>query len=96
MKGKLEGFLPAAALMAVLTGVSLVVVGSGAAHSQNQPPPRGLPEEALEACESLTLDDACPITLPDGKSLTGACALTPDEKLACMPDGDQGPPPPRN
>lgn len=98
MKRRLGGLLPAAALMIAVTGVGLglVVVGSGAAQGQNQPPPPGggmqsLPAAAIEACEGLAAQDACPITTPDGDAVTGQCTPTPDEKLACLPEG----PPPR-
>jgi hypothetical protein len=58
----------------------------------NRPP--GPPPEAVEACESLEVDDECSFE-HRGEQLNGTCTEGPrsDLPLACLPEGHQGPPP---
>jgi hypothetical protein len=46
----------------------------------------GPPPEALAACASSSAGASCTVTLPDGRTLTGACVAGPNgEALACQP-----------
>jgi hypothetical protein len=66
----------------------------GCAPDQPPRPPAKPPQEALDACDGLAVDDACTIALPDGSSLDGTCRTPPDgSALLCAPHG--APPPPR-
>ncbi|MFZ5819937.1 MAG: glycosyltransferase family 39 protein [Chloroflexota bacterium] len=47
------------------------------------PPPR-----ALEACQGLSLGEACSFTQPNGKDINGVCIIPPaSDQLACAPQG---------
>jgi len=48
---------------------------------------RGPPPEALEACASLTVDQACSFTSPRGE-VSGMCVVpkNDDSQLACKPE----------
>ena len=72
----------------------------GSAVAQNNPPPpggkmSGPPPEALEACASKQVKDSCSMTLRGrNANVAGKCIATPDNKVACLPDG--APPPQAN
>lgn len=57
--------------------------------------PPGPPPEAIEACETLQVDDVCSFEGRDDELLTGTCMEGPrsDLPLACAPEGHRGPPP---
>src|SRR5208282_5593314 len=52
----------------------------------------GPPPEALQACSSKKMDDACSFTGPRG-TLEGACWAPQDKPLACRPKDRREPPP---
>jgi hypothetical protein len=47
---------------------------------------RGPPPEAISACENLDEGSACSFTGRRGDA-SGQCIQTPDEQLACAPEG---------
>jgi hypothetical protein len=52
------------------------------------------PQEALDACENLTVNSACTVTIPNG-TLNGTCMMPPrSAQLICVPLG--GSPSPRH
>ena len=61
-----------------------------AADQDNRPErPKGPPQEAFTACESLSVGDACTATTPRGE-MTGTCKAAPHDDtapLACAPEG---------
>lgn len=69
----------------------------GAVVAQNASPPRdgdrrGPPREAIEACANKAETDACSMTLPDREQpVTGQCVVTPEDSLACLPEGARPP-----
>ena len=77
------------ALAAVL---SMVDVGVQIAHAQSQPP-RTPPPEAIAACSGAKDGDTCTVKLGEHE-MTGTCATTPDNVLACRPNGPPPGPPP--
>ena len=62
---------------------------SASAQSQERRPP-GPPPEATEACAALSEGDVCSFEGRRGETVEGECVLTPEEELACAPEG--GPP----
>ena len=84
--------------LATLAVLAMAVV-LGLAHSsgaqQNQGPgPGGPPQESIDACNNLNLNDPCAFTSPRGEE-TGTCFRpedNPDAPLGCRPDN--APPPP--
>ena len=64
-----------------------------AADQDNRPErPKGPPQEAFTACESLSVDDACTVTTPRGE-MSGTCKAAPHDDsapLACAPEGGPG------
>lgn len=95
---KLNSDLGRMALSRMLaTGIILAsVVLAGSVVTAQQGPgggKRGAPPEALEACEGKSVEDACSMTLRDrNETVSGQCVATPDEKIACMPEGAPRPP----
>lgn len=50
--------------------------------------PGGPPQQALRACESLSLGTSCSFDLPNGPHITGTCIVPPNSsQLACAPQG---------
>ena len=49
-------------------------------------PSRGAPPEAIEACANQEVDSQCQMTTLRG-DVEGQCKTTPDETLACLPEG---------
>lgn len=48
----------------------------------------GPPQQALDACASLTQNAACSFDLPNGVNITGTCITPPNSsQLACAPQG---------
>ncbi len=73
------------------------------ACAANPPPPAGgppgggqPPQEAIDACNGLKENDACTIKSDKGE-MKGTCAKSPEDKVACHPEGGpgghHGPPP---
>lgn len=57
--------------------------------------PRGAPPEALKACAGKSVGDSCEMQMRgQGSSVPGECIATPDDQIACMPEG--APPPPKS
>lgn len=48
---------------------------------------RGPPPEALSACQNLSVGAACSFTGRRNESVSGQCVITPDEQMACKPEG---------
>ncbi|HYQ02929.1 MAG TPA: hypothetical protein VER96_29860 [Polyangiaceae bacterium] len=57
-------------------------------------PPRKPPQEAFDACKSLSEGDACSVSFR-GQTMTGTCRKGPngESELACVPAYPPGPPP---
>jgi len=54
--------------------------------AQQGPRQGGPPQEAIDACASLTSGSACTVNTPRG-ALTGSCMLVQSNELACVPEG---------
>lgn len=65
---------------------SILLSLAGIAFAAEKGQRRGPPPEALEACSSLAVGDQCQMTTPRG-DVEGQCVTTPDEQLACLPEG---------
>ncbi len=73
--------------------VCVIAEVSDAQQSRQGGPQGGPPPEAISACESKSVGDACSMTLPGkGETVSGECISTPDQKVACMPEGAPRPP----
>ncbi|MFN2144021.1 MAG: DUF1566 domain-containing protein [Anaerolineales bacterium] len=78
-----------------VTGASEITVQAGDASSDQQleeqqpaQPQQGqsLPQEAVDACTDLSQGVICSFEAPQG-TISGQCAITPTEQLACVPEG---------
>lgn len=58
----------------------------------NTNPQANPPREAIEACESLNVDEACTVELRNGNTINGTCANFPQGDLVCVPAGRTPPP----
>jgi 4-amino-4-deoxy-L-arabinose transferase-like glycosyltransferase len=59
--------------------------------------PSGAPQEALDACASLTQGESCSFTGKNGNTVSGSCITPPNlDALACAPQGMQNGQPPVN
>ncbi len=58
------------------------------------PPPHKPPQEAFDACKSLSEGDACSVSF-NGHTMNGTCRKGPngEPELACAPAHPPGPPP---
>jgi len=58
------------------------------------PPPHKPPQEAFDACKSLSEGAACSASF-NGRTMTGTCRKGPrgESELACVPEHPPGPPP---
>ena len=82
---KLQSKLKVIVLGIVVSLASSVALASGGHKGER----RGPPAEAIEACASLSLDQACSFISPRrGKEVTGMCVLRKDDdsQLACKPE----------
>ena len=71
---------------------SLLAGGVALAEPRDRPPPpRTPPEEAFNACASMSEGDSCTAHMPD-HDVTGTCTLGHESRLWCRPSE---PPPPR-
>jgi len=76
------------------------LAGSGSASplppqpADAPPPPRKPPQDAFDACKSLSEGAACSVRF-NGHSMTGTCRKGPhgEGDLACVPEHPPGPPP---
>ena len=50
---------------------------------------RGPPQEAIDACVSLTDGDACSFTGRNDESMSGVCFAPQNKDLACKPEGHE-------
>ena len=79
-----------------LTFTLLLATMTTAAHGQDDDnrrgERRGPPPVAIEACVAAVEGDVCAFEGRQGENLEGLCAVTPEETLACRPEG--GPPHP--
>lgn len=57
----------------------------------NHPDRHGPPAVALSACENLDVGNACSFIGRHKKNISGQCIATPDEKIACAPEGHRPP-----
>jgi hypothetical protein len=73
-------------LALVLFGV--VCVAAGSAHAQR----RGVPREAVDACDGREDGDDCEVRL-GGRDVAGTCMAPPDGELVCVLDRGAIPPP---
>ncbi|MGH7812442.1 MAG: hypothetical protein ACREQI_00365 [Candidatus Binataceae bacterium] len=62
-----------------------------AAMAQENPPPQGahpawraMFKARMDACDSKKVGDSCSFTLPDGKTMNGACREGHHGKLICL------------
>ena len=88
---KLQNKSKVIALSLILSVVSSVSFASGGEKGER----RGPPPEAIEACASLSLDQACSFTSPrHNEEVSGMCILRKDDdsQLACKPEGGKGRP----
>ncbi len=67
----------------------MALVGLAPVASADPPQP---PKEAFTACANLKAGDACTVTFGPN-TIDGTCAATPDNQLACRPDGPPPGPP---
>lgn len=75
-------------VVGVLAGAIADAQGAGGGQ-----PPRSAPPEALAACKAKAVGDACEMEIRgQSGSVSGQCIATPDDKIACMPDGAPRPP----
>ena len=82
---KFQSKLKVIVLGIVVSLASSVALASGGHKGER----RGPPVEAIEACASLSLDQACSFISPRrGKEVTGMCVLRKDDdsQLACKPE----------
>jgi hypothetical protein len=63
-------------------------------HPVDAPPPHKPPQEAFDACKSLTEGAACSVSFR-GQTMNGTCRKGPhgESELACVPERPPGPPP---
>gem|GEM_PF-6502571 len=62
----------------------IALLGFASASHARQPP-----QEALDACQSLSTGDSCSVNTPHGE-LAGSCQTPPQQKqLACVPSNGQ-------
>ncbi|MGL6211448.1 MAG: hypothetical protein ACRC14_16625 [Paracoccaceae bacterium] len=66
------------------------------ALAQTNPPAnadrRGPPPEALAACAGQEVKAVCSMTIPNQTAAVhGECAATPDNQIACLPEGAKPP-----
>ncbi|MGQ7842886.1 hypothetical protein ACUNV4_00310 [Granulosicoccus sp. 3-233] len=74
-------------VMAASIAPAMVTAQSGPSDNEQQRPGRGgpPPQEAFDACASLTVDDSCSVQTPNG-TLEGTCQQAPrNEQLLCVP-----------
>jgi hypothetical protein len=65
---------------------ALACVPEGGPRGRGPGGHHGPPPEALAACASSSAGASCTVTLPDGKTLSGACVAGPEgQALACLP-----------
>jgi hypothetical protein len=64
------------------------------AQPVDAPPAHKPPQEAFDACKSLSEGDACSVNF-DGHTMSGTCRKGPhgESELACVPARPPGPPP---
>jgi len=69
-------------------GLLLLVASSSFASGGEGRERRGPPTEALEACESLSVDQSCSFTSRRGDEISGTCVVpkSDDSLLACKPE----------
>lgn len=69
------------------------IAGVANAQQSRGGPLGGAPAEAIEACANKSVGDICSMTAPrDGGTAAGQCISTPDNKVACLPEGAPRPP----
>ena len=82
--------------VAAICALALNLLMAAPAGAQNQPPRNGRmsgpPPEALQACAEKAVEDACTMTPRGRQTVEGRCVSTPEEKLACLPNGVEQPP----
>jgi hypothetical protein len=87
----------------ILFAAAGLAAAVGLATADGHRPPgrgRGVPREAIEACNGKAAGDACSLTIHD-RTITGTCRAPAgpgagsgsDAALACLPDRPPGPPP---
>ena len=84
---------PTVRVLALFLGVVLLAL-SGLASAQSgegRGQSRGAPPEALTACEGLSEAQVCSFNGRRGE-VSGQCITTPDDQLACAPEGHQSRP----
>ena len=69
----------------IISGLFMLLAGSANAAERGER--RGAPPEALSACQNFNAGDACTFSGRRGDSVSGQCITTPDEQLACAPEG---------
>lgn len=79
--------------------VTTSLVDAGQRRPDHREGPPGPPPEAVAACESKAVNEACTVSI-HGESLTGTCRSAPPgapggEMVACHPDNAPGPRGPR-
>lgn len=85
--------LPLNTLSKIASAFALILMTAAPqtyAQSDRRGPPGGAPEEAITACSNLSEGDACSFEGRRNDTVEGSCMITPDEALACAPEG--GPP----
>jgi hypothetical protein len=83
--------------LGALLAIAIATGTSSFAQTSPQPPGEGMggpPPEALEACAGNVAADVCTMALPgQNAEVSGQCITTPDNQIACLPDGAPPPPP---
>lgn len=65
---------------------TVLLTFAGMASAQ-RPGPGGPPKEAVEACSGKAVAASCTMTTPRGDEVSGQCIETPDDQMACLPEG---------
>ncbi|SDJ35892.1 hypothetical protein [Aliiruegeria lutimaris] len=79
--------------IAVTVAMAGLLIGIAQAQQSRQGRPDGAPPEALSACSGKSTGDACQMTIRGkGDSASGQCIDTPDNNVACLPEGAPQPP----
>lgn len=71
--------------------IALLLVTSNAVAKPDREDGRrhGPPQVALDACQTLSVGAACSFVGRRDNELKGQCVTTPDELLACLPEGHE-------
>ena len=98
MKRKLSLVRGILVVMSIVLIPYLLWAEEGRRPPRGERPPKGLPQELIEACQDKNVGDSCECVMPDGNTDTGTCQPSPedDSQLACRPDNPPERPKPKD